>query len=102
MHSPSCHEIGEISNAGTAVGGSGRPRAITAADDKYLDLHAKSDGQKTVGETAKHMQRTTECTISRCAVTWRLDKGGMFVGRLLRCVPLTPSHRRRHILRCKE
>ncbi|GFU97161.1 hypothetical protein TNCV_3180031 [Trichonephila clavipes] len=48
---------------------------------------------------------TTQATgrpISRFTVARRLHGGGLFARRLVRCVPLTPAHRRRRSLWCRE
>ncbi|GFT90453.1 transposable element Tcb2 transposase [Trichonephila clavipes] len=43
-----------------------------------------------------------KCPISRFIVARRLHGGGLFARRAVRCVPLTPAHRRRRSLWCRE
>ncbi|GFV61797.1 transposable element Tcb1 transposase [Trichonephila clavipes] len=50
------------------------------------------------GEIARHTKQATGRPISRFTVTRRLHGGGLFARRPLRCVPLTPAHRRRRSL----
>ncbi|GFV42221.1 transposable element Tcb1 transposase [Trichonephila clavipes] len=54
------------------------------------------------GEIARHTTQATGRPISRFTVTRRLHGGGLFVRRPVRCVPLTPAHRRRRSLWCRE
>ncbi|GFV46272.1 transposable element Tcb1 transposase [Trichonephila clavipes] len=44
----------------------------------------------------------TAIRISRFTVARRLHGGGLFARRPVRCVPLTPAHRRRRSLWCRE
>ncbi|GFT31630.1 transposable element Tcb2 transposase [Trichonephila clavipes] len=68
----------QFQTTGTAIRGfsSGRPRGTTPADDRYIVLQAKRNR--------------------------RLHGGGLFARRPVRCVPLTPAHRRRRSLWCRE
>ncbi|GFX23347.1 transposable element Tcb2 transposase [Trichonephila clavipes] len=63
---------------GTAIRGlgSGRSRGTTPADDRYIVLQARRNR--------------------------RLHGGGLFARRPVQCVPLTPAHRRRRSLWCRE
>ncbi|GFV57113.1 transposable element Tcb1 transposase [Trichonephila clavipes] len=54
------------------------------------------------GEIARHTTQATGRPISRFTVARRLHGGGLFARRPVRCVPLTPSHRRRRSLWCRE
>ncbi|GFS72169.1 transposable element Tcb2 transposase [Trichonephila clavipes] len=81
---------------------SGRPRGTTPADDRYIVLQAKRNRQQTAGEIARHTTQVTGRPISRFAVIRRLHGGGLFARRPVRCVPLTPAHRRRRSLWCRE
>ncbi|GFW52810.1 HTH_Tnp_Tc3_2 domain-containing protein [Trichonephila clavipes] len=89
---------------GTAIRGfsSGRPRGTTPADDRYIVLQARRNRRQTAGEIARHTTQVTRRPISRFTVSRRLHGGGLFARRPVRCVPLTPAHRRRHSLWCRE
>ncbi|GFV91138.1 transposable element Tcb1 transposase [Trichonephila clavipes] len=82
----------------TAIRGfsSGRPRGTTPADDRYIVLQARRNRRQTAGEIARHTTQATGRPISRFTVARRLHGGGLFARRTVRCVPLTPAHRRRH------
>ncbi|GFS48879.1 transposable element Tcb2 transposase [Trichonephila clavipes] len=69
----------QFQTTGTAIQGfsSGRPRGTTSADDRYIVLQARRNRR-------------------------RLHDGGLFARRPVRCVPLTPAHRRRRSLWCRE
>ncbi|GFS69338.1 transposable element Tcb1 transposase [Trichonephila clavipes] len=54
------------------------------------------------GEIARHTTQVTGRPISRFTVARRLDGGGLFARRHVRCVTLTPAHRRRRYLWCRE
>ncbi|GFU67970.1 transposable element Tcb1 transposase [Trichonephila clavipes] len=88
----------------TAIRGfsSGRPRGTTPADDRYIVLQSRRNRWKTAGEIARHTTQATGRSISRFTVARRLHGGGLFARRPVRCVPLTPSHRRRRSLWCRE
>ncbi|GFV39202.1 transposable element Tcb2 transposase [Trichonephila clavipes] len=51
---------------------------------------------------ARHTTQATGRPISRFTVARRLHGGGVFARRPLRCVSLTPAHRRRRSLWCRE
>ncbi|GFV30642.1 transposable element Tcb2 transposase [Trichonephila clavipes] len=82
----------------TAIRGfsSGRPRGTTPADDRYIVLQARRNRRQTAGEIARHTTQATGRPISHFTVARRLHGGGLFARRPVRCVPLTPVHRRRH------
>ncbi|GFU24366.1 transposable element Tcb1 transposase [Trichonephila clavipes] len=80
----------------------GRPRGTTPADDRYIVLQARRNRRQTVGEIARHTTQATGRPISRFTVARRLHGGGLFARRPVRCVPLTPAHRRRRSLWCRE
>ncbi|GFX67785.1 transposable element Tcb2 transposase [Trichonephila clavipes] len=69
----------QFQTTGTAIRGfsSGRPRGTKPADDRYIVLQARRNRR-------------------------RLHGGGLFARRPVRCVPLTPAHRRRRSLWCRE
>ncbi|GFX21360.1 transposable element Tcb2 transposase [Trichonephila clavipes] len=58
--------------------------------------------RKTAGEIARNTTQATGRPISRFTVARRLHGGGLFARRPVRCVPLTPAHRRRRSLWCRE
>ncbi|GFV40257.1 transposable element Tcb2 transposase [Trichonephila clavipes] len=81
---------------------SGRPRGTTPANDRYIVLQARRNRRQTAGEIARHTTQATGRPISRFTVARRLHGGGLFARRRVRCVPLTPAHRRRRSLWCRE
>ncbi|GFS69587.1 transposable element Tcb1 transposase [Trichonephila clavipes] len=88
----------------TAIRGfsSGRPRGTTPADEWYIVLQARRNRRQTAGEIARHTTQATGRPISRFTVARRLHVGSLFARRPVRCVPLTPAHRRRGSLSCRE
>ncbi|GFU69680.1 HTH_Tnp_Tc3_2 domain-containing protein [Trichonephila clavipes] len=52
----------------------------------------------TAGEIARHTTQATGRPISRFTVGQKTASGGLFARRPVRCVPLTPAHRRRRSL----
>ncbi|GFV48725.1 transposable element Tcb2 transposase [Trichonephila clavipes] len=94
----------QFQTTGTAIRGfsSGRPRETTPADDRYIVLQARRNRRQTAGEIARHTTQVTGRPISRFTVARRLHGGGLFARRPVRCVPLTPVHRRRRSLWCRE
>ncbi|GFX29098.1 transposable element Tcb1 transposase [Trichonephila clavipes] len=91
----------QFQTTGTAIRGfsSGRPRGTTPADHRYIVLQARRNRRQTAGEISR---QTTGRPISRFTVARRLHGGGLFARRPVRCVPLTPAHRRRRSLWCRE
>ncbi|GFV96824.1 HTH_Tnp_Tc3_2 domain-containing protein [Trichonephila clavipes] len=63
---------------------------------------ARRNRRQTAGEIARHTTQATGRPISRFTVTRRLHGGGLFARRPVRCVPLTPAHRRRRSLCFRE
>ncbi|GFV33660.1 transposable element Tc1 transposase [Trichonephila clavipes] len=94
----------QFQTTGTAIRGfsSGRPRGTTPADDRYIVLQARRNRRQTAGEIARHTTQATGRPISRFTVARRLHGGGLFARRPVRCVPLTPAHRRRRSLWCRK
>ncbi|GFV83619.1 transposable element Tc1 transposase [Trichonephila clavipes] len=88
----------QFQTTGTAIRGfsSGHPRGTTSADDRYIVLQARRNRRQTAGEIARYTTQATGRPISRFTVARRLHGGGLFAQRPVRCVPLTPAHRRRH------
>ncbi|GFV71611.1 transposable element Tcb1 transposase [Trichonephila clavipes] len=80
----------------------GRPRGTTPADNRYIVLQARRNRRQTAGEIARHTTQATGRPISRFTVARRLHGGDLFARRPIRCVPLTPAHRRRRSLWCRE
>ncbi|GFX03702.1 transposable element Tc3 transposase [Trichonephila clavipes] len=94
----------QFQTTGTVIRGfsSGRPRGTTPADDRYIVLQARRNKRQTAGEIARHTTQATGRPISRFTVARNLHGGGLFARRPVRCVPLTPAHRRRRSLWCRE
>ncbi|GFW86118.1 transposable element Tcb1 transposase [Trichonephila clavipes] len=94
----------QFQTTGTAIRGfsSGRPRGTTPADDRYIVLQTRRNRRQTAGEIARHTTQAIGRPISRFTVARRLHVGGLFARRSVRCVPLTPAHRRRRSLWCRE
>ncbi|KFM63850.1 Transposable element Tc1 transposase, partial [Stegodyphus mimosarum] len=94
----------QFQTTGAALRGfsSGRPRGTTPADDQYIALQARRNRRQTAREIARHTTQATGRPISRFIVARRLHGGGLFARRPVRCVPLTPAHRRRRSLWCRE
>ncbi|GFW73471.1 transposable element Tcb2 transposase [Trichonephila clavipes] len=63
---------------------------------------ARRNRRQTAGEIARHTTQATGRPISRFTVARRLHGGGLFARRPVRCVTLTPVHRRRRSLWCRE
>ncbi|GFY16693.1 transposable element Tcb2 transposase [Trichonephila clavipes] len=101
----------QFQTTGTAIRGfsSGRPRGTTPADDRYIVLQARRNRRQTAGEIARHTTQATGRPIYR-VLPWPqypphpfyLHGGRQFARRPVRCVPLTPAHRRRRSLWCRE
>ncbi|GFV53596.1 transposable element Tcb1 transposase [Trichonephila clavipes] len=93
------HVVGrQFQTTGIAIRGFsiGRPPGTSPADDRYIVLQARRNRRQTAGEIARHTTQATGRPISRFTVARRLQGGGLFTRRPVRCVPLTPAHRRRH------
>ncbi|GFW69440.1 transposable element Tcb1 transposase [Trichonephila clavipes] len=94
----------QFQTTGIAIRGfsSVRRRGTPPADDRYILLQARRNRRQTAGEIARHTTQATGRPISRFTVARRLHGGGLFARRPVRCVPLTPAHRRRRSLWCRE
>ncbi|GFV53894.1 transposable element Tcb1 transposase [Trichonephila clavipes] len=79
----------------------GRIVIVTPTDDRYIVLQDRRNRRKTAGEIARHTTQATGRPISRFTVARRLHVFGLFARRPVRCVPLTPAHRRRRSLWCR-
>ncbi|GFY36567.1 transposable element Tcb2 transposase [Trichonephila clavipes] len=88
----------QFQTTGTAIRGSVVVvhEKTTPADDRYIVLQARRNRRQTAGEIARHTTQVTGRPISRFTVARRLHRGGLFARRPVRCVPLTPAHRRTH------
>ncbi|GFY26731.1 transposable element Tcb1 transposase [Trichonephila clavipes] len=94
----------QFETTGTAIRGfsSARPRGTTPADDRYIVLQARRNRRQTAGEIARHTKQATGRPISRFTVARRLHGGGLFARHPVRCITLTPAHRRRRSQWCRE
>ncbi|GFV26263.1 transposable element Tcb1 transposase [Trichonephila clavipes] len=94
----------QFQTTGTAIRrfSSGRPRGTTPADDRYIVVQARRNRRQTAGEIARHTTQATGRPISRFTLARRLHGGGQFARRPVWCVSLTPVHRRRRSLWCRE
>ncbi|GFY14351.1 transposable element Tcb2 transposase [Trichonephila clavipes] len=87
--------------AARKVGG-GRPRTTTAGDDRYIILQAKRGQRQSTSVIARQLSTAMVRQVSRFTVARRLHKGGLFVHRPERCLPLKVDHRRYRLQWCKE
>ncbi|GFU17221.1 transposable element Tcb2 transposase [Trichonephila clavipes] len=73
--------------------GTGRPRATTSTDDRYMQLTVRRNRT----ENATHLQRqlilATGRRVSSQTVFNQLHEGGLYARRPMVCIPLTPRHR---------
>ncbi|GFT17469.1 transposable element Tcb2 transposase [Trichonephila clavipes] len=85
------------------VGGRPQCEEFGIAQYRFTTLTISNYRRQTAGEIARHTtQATGRPPISRFTVARRLHGGGLFARRPVRCVPLTPAHRRRRSLWCRE
>ncbi|GFV35310.1 transposable element Tcb2 transposase [Trichonephila clavipes] len=82
--------------------GGGRPRTTTAGDDPYIILQAKRGRRQSASVIAQQLSTATGRQVSRFTVARRLHKGGLFVRRPERCLPLKVDHRRHRLQWCRE
>ncbi|GFT47197.1 transposable element Tcb2 transposase [Trichonephila clavipes] len=89
---------------GRIIGKLEEGRSVTSVAAEFGIAHsiARTNRRQTAGEIARHATQATGRPISRFTVARRLHGGGLFARRPVRCVPLTPSHRRRRSLWCQE
>ncbi|GFV50364.1 transposable element Tcb2 transposase [Trichonephila clavipes] len=89
------HAWKAFQTTGTAVRkvGGGRPRMITAGDDRYIILQAKRGRRQSASVIAQQLSTATGRQVSRFTVARRLHKGGLFALRPERCIPLKVGHR---------
>ncbi|GFT22357.1 transposable element Tc1 transposase [Trichonephila clavipes] len=93
----------QFQTTGTAIRGfsSGRPRVSTPAHDRYIVLQARRTGGRQ-REKSLDTRHVTGRPILRFTVARRLHGGGLFARRPVLCVSLTPAHRSRRSLWCRE
>ncbi|GFV06568.1 transposable element Tcb2 transposase [Trichonephila clavipes] len=89
---------------GRIIGKLEEGRSVTSVAAQYGIAHsiARRNRRQTAGEIARHTTQVTGRPISRFTVARRLHGGGLFARCPVRCVPLTPAHRRRRSLWCRE
>ncbi|GFV76780.1 transposable element Tcb2 transposase [Trichonephila clavipes] len=78
---------------------------LTASFHDFGDnfkLQQQLSGGSIAGEIARHTTQATGRPISRFTVARKLHDGGLFARRPVRCAHLTPAHRRRRSLWCRE
>ncbi|GFW95765.1 transposable element Tcb1 transposase [Trichonephila clavipes] len=79
-----------------------RGRIIGKLEEGRSVTSQKKQAADSGRQRARHTTQATERPISRFTVARRLHGGGLFARRPVRCVPLTPAHRRRRSLWCWE
>ncbi|GFW26858.1 transposable element Tcb2 transposase [Trichonephila clavipes] len=89
---------------GRIIGKLEEGRSVTSVAAEFGIAHsiARRNRRQTAGEIARHTTQATGRPIARLTVARRLHGGGLFARRPVRCVPLTPAHRRRRSLWCRE
>ncbi|GFT15424.1 transposable element Tc1 transposase [Trichonephila clavipes] len=89
---------------GRIIGKLEEGRSVTSVAAEFGIAHsiARRNRRQTAGEIARHTTQATGRPISRFTVARRLHGRGLFARRPVRCVPLTPAHRRRRSLWCRE
>ncbi|GFW89733.1 transposable element Tcb1 transposase [Trichonephila clavipes] len=70
--------------------------------NEVAQLKKKRNRRQTAREIARHTTQATGRPISRFTVARKLHGGDLFARRPVRCVPLTPAHRRSRSLWCRE
>ncbi|GFX88265.1 transposable element Tcb2 transposase [Trichonephila clavipes] len=87
---------------GRIIGKLEEGRSVTSVAAEFGIAHNQKKQAQTAGEIARHTTHATGRPISRFTMARRLHGGGLFARRPVRCVPLTPAHRRRRSLWCWE
>ncbi|GFV44897.1 transposable element Tcb2 transposase [Trichonephila clavipes] len=92
----------QFQTTGTAIRGfsSGRPRGTTPADDRYIFLQARRNRRQTAGEITRHTTQATDIALYRGQKTARW--WSVCTTPCTLCTSLTPAHRRRRSLWCRE
>ncbi|UYV61196.1 hypothetical protein LAZ67_1003785 [Cordylochernes scorpioides] len=78
--------------------GSGRPRATTEREDKAIVRMAVAAPESTLST----IQRVTGTEVSKMTINRRLRGRNLRARRPLRCLPLTPVHRKVRLQWCRE
>ncbi|GFX06012.1 transposable element Tcb1 transposase [Trichonephila clavipes] len=74
-----------------------RPRVTTPNEDQYLAVPAKKNRRNTASDLSRQLFFSCGTTVSRQTMYRRLMHNGLYVRWLVRCVPLTATHRRLRI-----
>ncbi|GFV12559.1 uncharacterized protein TNCV_4425121 [Trichonephila clavipes] len=93
------HVVGEQLSGGSVVVVHEEPHPQMTGT---LSYRPEETGGRQREEIARYTTQATGRPISRLTVARRLHGGGLFARRPVRCVPLTPAHRRRRSLWCRE
>ncbi|GFV28411.1 transposable element Tcb2 transposase [Trichonephila clavipes] len=80
----------------------GRPRATTPNEDRYLAVTCKRNRRSTTSDLSYQLSSATGTTVSRQIVYRRLGHSGLYARRLVRCVPLTATHCRLRLTWSRE
>ncbi|GFT74713.1 transposable element Tcb2 transposase [Trichonephila clavipes] len=87
---------------GRIIGKLEEGRSVTSVAAEFEMAHSIVSRLWRQFQTAGHTTHVTGRPISRFTVARRLHGGGLFARRPVRCVPLTPAHRRTRSLWCRE
>ncbi|GFT07971.1 transposable element Tcb2 transposase [Trichonephila clavipes] len=71
-------------------------------DDRYIILQAIRSRRQSASVNVQQLSTATGRQVSRFTVARRLHKGGLFVRRPERCLPLKVDHRRYRLQWCRE
>lgn len=82
--------------------GSGRARATTQRDNRFLVTTALRNRRLTAVELAQHLQEVREVEVSRWTVRRRLAEGGLTAHRPANGPKLTPAHRQARLRFAQE
>ncbi|GFT27672.1 transposable element Tcb1 transposase [Trichonephila clavipes] len=89
----------QFQTTGTAIRGS----VVVVHEEPHPQMTGTlSYRPEETGGRQREKSLDTRRPISRFTVARRLHGGGLFARRPVRCVPLTPAHRRRRSLWCRE
>ena len=82
--------------------GQGRPRAITANEDRYLFLSAKRKRAATATQLSRNLVAAAGTSISSKTVSRRFHGRGLYARKPAICIPLTHSHKRARAEWCRQ